>query len=106
MWRGWRFHFGTLGAILAAWGHPGGPSEQQEGQVGVHKYMCVDFAVIWGPHFERFLFSEEFDFVFRSLFRIELLIEILALRGPRTKLTYVMYYKSVFLFLQNPCFDD
>ena len=27
--------FGTLGTILAAWGHIGGPWEQQEGHVGV-----------------------------------------------------------------------
>ena len=32
-------HFTTLGTILSAWGHPGGPWEQQEGHVGVRSKM-------------------------------------------------------------------
>ena len=39
IWQAWRLHFGTMGAILAAWGHLGGPWEQQEGHVGVRNQM-------------------------------------------------------------------
>ena len=67
-------HFPTLGTILSAWGHPGGPWGQQEGHVGVRSKIFRDFGLILGPHFESFLSSDELNSVFllelvsRSLF--------------------------------------
>ena len=57
-------HCATLGTILSAWGHPGGPWEQQEGHVGVRSKIFRDFALILGPHFESFLSSDELNSVF------------------------------------------
>ena len=48
-------HFTTLGTILSAWGHPGGPWEQQEGHVGVRNKILIDFGLIFGGHFEKLL---------------------------------------------------
>ena len=58
IWEAWCFHFGILGAILASWGHPGRPCEQQEGHVGIHGRIFSDFGVILGPHFESFSGAE------------------------------------------------
>ena len=57
-------HFTTLGTILSAWGHPGGPWEQQEGHVGVRSKIFSDFCLILGPHFESFLSSDGLNSVF------------------------------------------
>ena len=57
-------HFTTLGTILSAWGHPGGPWEQQEGHVRVRRKIFSDFGLILGPHFESFLSSAELNSVF------------------------------------------
>ena len=57
-------HFTTLGTILSAWGHPGGPWEQQEGHVGVRSKIFSDFGLILGPHFESFLSSDGLNSVF------------------------------------------
>ena len=35
IWQACCLHVTTLGSILPAWGHPGGPWEQQEGHMGV-----------------------------------------------------------------------
>ena len=47
--------FRTWGSFLSAWGHPGGPSEQQEGHVGTQNQTFIDFRVILGPQFDSFL---------------------------------------------------
>ena len=52
------------GTILSAWGHPGGPWEQQEGHVGVRSKIFSDFGLILGPHFESFLSSDGLNSVF------------------------------------------
>ena len=57
-------HFLTLGTILSAWGHPGGPWEQQEGHVGVRSKIFRDFGLILGPYFESFLSSDGLNSVF------------------------------------------
>ena len=57
-------HFPTLGTILSAWGHPGGPWEQQEGHVGVRSKIFSDFGLILGLHFESFLSSDGLNSVF------------------------------------------
>ena len=57
-------HFTTLGTILSAWGHPGGPWEQQEGHVGVRSKIFSDFGLILGSHFESFLNSDGLNSVF------------------------------------------
>jgi hypothetical protein len=57
-------HFSTLGTILSAWGHPGGPWEQQEGHVGVRSKIFSDFGLIVGFHFESFLGSDELNSLF------------------------------------------
>ena len=57
-------HFTTLGTILSAWGHPGGPWEQQEGHVGVRSKIFSDLGLILGSHFESFLSSDELNSVF------------------------------------------
>ena len=57
-------HFTTLGTILSAWGHPGGPWEQQEGHVGVRSKILSDFGLILGPHFESFLGLDVLDSMF------------------------------------------
>ena len=44
-------------ATFAGWGHPGGPSEQQEGHMGVKNHICNDCWMISGPRFESFLGS-------------------------------------------------
>ena len=44
-------HFPTLGTILSAWGHPGGPWEQQEGHVGVRSKIFSDFWLDFGTAF-------------------------------------------------------
>jgi hypothetical protein len=49
---------------LSAWGHPGGPWEQQEGHVGVRSKIFSDFGLILGPHFESFLSSDGLNSVF------------------------------------------
>jgi len=62
-----------LGAILASWGHPGRPWEQQEGHVGIQGRIFSDFGMILGPHFESFSGTEGkksgvvFEFVSMSL---------------------------------------
>ena len=43
-----------LEVILASWGHPGRPWEQQEGHVGIQGRIFIDFGMILGPHFELF----------------------------------------------------
>ena len=53
----WCLHFGSLMAMLAAWGHPGGPSEQQGGH-------CCDLGMILGPHFESVLVSDVLNSIF------------------------------------------
>ena len=57
-------HFTTLGTILSAWGHPGGPWEQQEGHMGVRSKIFSDFGLILGRHFESFLSSDGLNSVF------------------------------------------
>ena len=57
-------HVPTLGTVLSAWGHPGGPWEQQEGHVWVRSKIFSDFGLILGPHFESFLSSDGFNSVF------------------------------------------
>ena len=44
-------HFTTLGTILSAWGHPGGPWEQQEGHVEVWNQTSDDLGMILGHRF-------------------------------------------------------
>ena len=39
----WCLHFTILGAILSAWGRPGGPWEQQERHVGFQRQIFIDF---------------------------------------------------------------
>ena len=47
--------FSHPGTILSAWGHPGGPWEQQEGHVGVRS----NIETFSGHHFESFLSSND-----------------------------------------------
>ena len=54
----------VAGTILSAWGHPGGPWEQQQGHVGVRSKIFSDFGLILGPHFESFLSSDGLNSVF------------------------------------------
>ena len=57
IWKAWCLHFGIPSTILAAWGHPGTPWEQQEGRVGVQNQIVIDLVMILGLHFESFLGS-------------------------------------------------
>ena len=54
IWPAW-CPFSYAGTILSAWGHPGGPWEQQEGHVEVRSKIFSDFGLISGLHFESFL---------------------------------------------------
>ena len=69
---------------MAAWGHPGGRSEQQEGHMGAHNYFLINLGRFFGFQFESFLSlngSNSVCFVqacFLATFRIDSLIEILA----------------------------
>ena len=74
IWQAWCLHFTILGAILSAWGRPGGLWEQQERHVGFWRQIFSDFGMILGAHFERFLGLDGSNSVFllglvsRSLF--------------------------------------
>ena len=67
MWQAWPRHFGTVGAILAAWGRPGGPSEQQERHIGVQNNIFVVEDDL-GPHAESFLASDGLTVFVSGLF--------------------------------------
>ena len=53
---------------MVPWGHPGSPSEQQEGHVVVWTRNLSDFVTIWELHFDRFLNIFFSKLVSRSLF--------------------------------------
>ena len=95
-------HFTTLGTILSAWGHPGGPWEQQEGHVGVRSKIFSDFGLILKPHFESFLSSDELNSVFFwSLFPGHFLHRFLGgIIGSWSSWNKVFVCKV----LQKPCF--
>ena len=95
-------HFTTLGTILSAWGHPGGPWEQQEGHVGVRSKIFSDFGLILGPHFESFLSSDGLNSVFFwSLFPGHFLHRFLNGIIDRWSSENKVFARKV---LQKPCF--
>ena len=92
----------TLGTILSAWGHPGGPWEQQEGHVGVRSKIFSDFGLILGPHFESFLSSDGLNSVFFwSLFPGHFLHRFLNGIIDRWSSENKVFARKV---LQKPCF--
>ena len=97
-----RLHCTALGTILSAWGHPGGPWEQQEGHVGVRSKIFSDFGMILAPHFESFFNPDGlnsvflFELVSRSLFAL-IFIGIIDSWSSENK---VFAWKV----LQKPCF--
>ena len=95
-------HCTTLGTILSAWDHPGGPWEQQEGHVGVRSKIFSDFGLISGTHFESFLSSDGLNSVFFwSLFPGHFLHRFLvAMNDSWSSQNKVFAWKV----LQKPCF--
>ena len=90
------------GTILSAWGHPGGPWEQQEGHVGVRSKIFSDFGLILGPHFESFLSSDGLNSVFFwSLFPGHFLHRFLDGIIDRWSSENKVFARKV---LQKPCF--
>ena len=75
IWQACCLHFGTLGAILAAWGQAGGPSEQQEGHVGGQSQVVSDVGIVLDSFFFRLV---------SWLFFCTDLYEILTARGPKS----------------------
>ena len=89
----------TLGTILSAWGHPGGPWEQQEGHVGVRSKIFSDLGLILGPHFESFLSSDGlnsvfFEACFQATFCIDFLVELLTVGALKTRFSLEKYCKN------------
>ena len=56
------------GTMLVPRGHPGRPSEQQEGHVGVWSRFLIDFGTVWERHFESFFLLFFLELVSRLLF--------------------------------------
>ena len=99
IWQAWCLHFTTLGTILSAWGHPGGPWEQQEGHVGVRSKIFSDFGLILGPHFESFLSSDGLNSVFfwslfPGHFLHRFLMELLTAGALKTRFSLGRYCKN------------
>ena len=92
-WQAWCLRSGTLGAILAAWGHLGEPWEQQEGHVGVQNQNLKVAGMILGPHFERLLGPDVLNSMFRRAcflvtFCTEFLFELLTVTGLKSKISH------------------
>ena len=104
-------HFTTLGTILSAWGHPGGPWEQQEGHVGVRSKTFSDFGLILGSHFESLLSSDElisvfFWSLFPGHFFHRFLMELLTAGALKTRFSRGRYCKNhVFAKIIFWCFE-
>ena len=47
IWQAWCIHLSILGAILTAWGHLGGPWEQQEGHMEARNLIFGHLEVIY-----------------------------------------------------------
>ena len=87
---------------MSAWGHPGGPWEQQEGHVEVRSKIFSDFGLILGRHFEICLSSDGLISVFfESLFAGHFLHRFLGgVIGSWSSWNKVFVWKV----LQKPCF--
>ena len=85
-------HFGTLGAILTAWGHPGGPSEQQGAHVELPNLIYKDFElIVLGSDVLHSMF---FRTCFQVAFCVDFRMESLIVGGIKTRLSYGMYCKN------------
>ena len=54
------------GSILAPRGHPRGPWEHQDGHEGIRNRIFIDFWLLSGSYFERFLGTEAWNLNFFS----------------------------------------
>ena len=90
------------GAVLALWGHPGGPLEQQEGHMGVQSPIFSDFGMISGQHVGSCLSTEVSNSVFVGLVSRSFLpisaVKSGRLRLPKTgsRMKGITYTKSNF----------
>ena len=91
IWQAWSLHFDTLRTFLAACGHAVGPSDQQEGQVGVQNHILSG--------------SDGLDSVFFSGLFPDYLIGILAGRGLKPGFRLKSGCENN-VFLQKLCFGD